>query len=449
MAPPLEGRVATVSSSDETPRPDLDRLLHPRPIDASGAEPIFVLGSVRSGTSIVVRALHDGAAIPGFSEGNVLSLLQRMLDEVERQFGGLSPDYLADQDEHLIANVDRSALEAHLINYFKAVYLQHCGEGRWVDKSPESYTTAPMVRCCPLIRRIFPKARFIFCIRRPIENILSKQRKFPGPSFKHYCRSWTDTVHYWGKFRELNPGCFLELRQEDLALEAKRCAEKIADFLELSPEHRDRMAAIFAGPRAEQTQAAQEHRFIGIDETPWTWEQKAEFIELVGPFLPATGYGLEAKLLRAGPIKLFYPTAPGAIELEGIEAKDFRPIEPQGSLQITPRARRGPARVRYTNLSLNGQTSFHAQIHAAGSRGTALSFGLRIETADRSQVLADAKIDLTPGETREWDVPFDAPLQGPHDIIIANELEGAEADSNTQAQWLNPELRSLGIRGPS
>jgi hypothetical protein len=85
---------------------DLDRALQPvrRPPNQN-AEPIFVLGSVRSGTSATVRALVDGAGIRGHNEGNIAALMQRMLDQVDEYFTKLSDDYLSLPDHHTIANL--------------------------------------------------------------------------------------------------------------------------------------------------------------------------------------------------------------------------------------------------------------------------------------------------------------------------------------------------------
>ena len=76
------------------PRPSSLR----RPFPPSDAEPVFILGSVRSGTSVMVNALRDGARLPGHYESNVASLMQQLIDTTKQFFGNLPEEYLAAKD---------------------------------------------------------------------------------------------------------------------------------------------------------------------------------------------------------------------------------------------------------------------------------------------------------------------------------------------------------------
>jgi len=82
---------------DQHAHPDLATVLHPPRRPANQSSPIFVLGSVRSGTSAMGYALTHGAGIPGNDEGHVSTLLQMVLNSIETvttNFPGSGDRYL-------------------------------------------------------------------------------------------------------------------------------------------------------------------------------------------------------------------------------------------------------------------------------------------------------------------------------------------------------------------
>ena len=45
-------------------------------------KPIFILGSPRSGTSIIGLALRNGAGIVGYNEGHILSIIPPLIETI-------------------------------------------------------------------------------------------------------------------------------------------------------------------------------------------------------------------------------------------------------------------------------------------------------------------------------------------------------------------------------
>ena len=195
-------------------------------------EPIFIVGCVRTGTSAVVGALKNAGHIRGYNEGGAIPLLHRLLKETERFFQSFSDEYLSNE-KHYIANLDRRAIETDLINVFTGQLIEMMGRGRWLDKTPEG---PAMIRACPTLLKAFPKAKFIFCKRRAIENILSRQRKFGTEPFEVYCLNWAATMSAWLEVRNQLRGASIELDQRDMAVQPERAACAIRKLLDLRGE---------------------------------------------------------------------------------------------------------------------------------------------------------------------------------------------------------------------
>src|SRR5687767_11132337 len=146
------------------------------------AVPIFVVGSVRSGTSAMMHALRDGAGIRGFNEGVLAQLMPVLLAAIGNHYGTFNQ-----KPTTMLGSVPREFLENGIKNLFGRAFVETMGTGRWLDKTPGG---APMINACPTLLEIFPEAKFIFCKRRGVENVLSRQRKFPGRSVEAHCEGW-------------------------------------------------------------------------------------------------------------------------------------------------------------------------------------------------------------------------------------------------------------------
>jgi hypothetical protein len=407
------------------------------------ARPVFIVGSVRSGTSIMINALRDGAGIRGFSEGNVASLFQRMLDAIEDQQRLLEEYRLEPPGRESREELER--LATCLPNYVTALYAQIMGTGRWLDKSPESYLGAPMIRYAPQLQEALPEARFVFCIRRGIENVMSRQRKFPEIPFRSCCISWADAARNWIAVRDRLDGRYLEVHQHRIAVHPDEVARALAVFLGFSDDQRQAVEDIFTHRRFEQSQFAQDHRFIGLDETPWDEEQRQLFREHCAEMMGAFGYDLGPQVLRpAGPVRLFFPVAEESIERIGIDAdpESFR-REGERGLQLRPNPPgQEPAGIRYLNVPLSGQSRFRATLHVPRRAAGAVVFRFRVERSESGATVSDHRCRVDPGQRETWDTDF-PPLDGVFNVVIATEMaEGAASARHAAAIFEDARLES-------
>lgn len=403
---------------------DFDALLNPSAIVLDDVEPVFVVGCVRSGTSAVARALREGAEIPGFREGNVLSMMQRMLTEVARQYGHLPEDRFERKKTLMLANVDQAAVETYVVNYFAALYAKHLPHPVWYDKSPESFQNAPVVRSCPTVLRIFPKARFIFCLRRGIEQVMSCLRKFPRTNFRAWCHVWRDAAQAWGEVRDELGDRAIVVHQHEMAMRPDVVAERIQGLLGLAPSRREAMEGVFRGARVEQTQFAQDSRFIGIDETPWTPQQREIFVETCGGVMAAAGFSLEGRLVEpTAPMRLFHPVkfSERAVETENVANGAFRK-DGRGGIVLVPNCPgEPPAEVRYLHADFVGQDRMTATVEVEDNGSDPVDFHIRIETSDDRRVVAEMSKQVRAGEAVSWTESF-PPVTGAHDIVISTRL---------------------------
>lgn len=401
-------------------------------------EPIFIVGCVRSGTSAVVGALKNAGHIRGYNEGGAIPLLHRLLKETERFFQSFSDEYLSNE-KHYIANLDRRAIETDLINVFTGQLIEMMGRGRWLDKTPEG---PAMIRACPTLLKAFPKAKFIFCKRRAIENILSRQRKFGTEPFEVYCLNWAATMSAWLEVRNQLRGASIELDQRDMAVQPERAACAIRKLLDLRGEVGRDIERILSSNRFQQTRAVQDAIYIGLDETGWSKNNRQIFLDVCMPMMQEYGYSAKADDGPVTtPIQLFVPVPAAANVIRKCHVIDepwgFKKVSEE-TMQLHPNEGGKPAaEIRYLAVKLSGHQAFRASLSLGHGRAHPVEFGFRIENANGETCVSESR-KVASDSPVEWETNFD-PLDGVYDIVITTRMAD-ESDSNSMARawWTRP-----------
>lgn len=184
------------------------------------ASPLFIIGSMRSGTTLVRNLLRrqPGTLCPEethyyrFGEpfrtpGYRNTILKNATLKRHREIDGIAEDdFLALLDSSYSKG---GLLRAHVDYMAKAMGLDSY---RWFDKTPQN------VYGLPLIRAEFPNARFLHLVRNPLNVVASlKLGKVVKIEETHAaCNSWLEAVSIIRQCAPMLGENLLELRYEDV-----------------------------------------------------------------------------------------------------------------------------------------------------------------------------------------------------------------------------------------
>ena len=209
---------------------------------ALGSAPFFIVGSGRSGTTLLrmILASHSRLTIPP-ETWFLLPLLQRLdpvrpLTKAELEFAVNTvihhyrwPDMKLPAAEFR-QRVDRLQ-QASLREVVEVIYRDHTArenKPRWGDKTPG------YIEIVPQLLRMFPGSKFIYLCRDGRDVAKSFQRQgWYGPWLHHNFREWSEASDWrarWDKAEYNNH--LLDVHYEDLVLDTDRVVHRICDFLD-------------------------------------------------------------------------------------------------------------------------------------------------------------------------------------------------------------------------
>ena len=270
--------------------------------------PVFIVGSPRSGTSLLVDALLS-AGYHGFREGNFLPLITALQAAIDQHFSA----FAAGGQKTLIGNIDKAVLSTELLRIIKAAVDPHTLQAPWFDKSGNP----AMIMAIGAIRSLWPESVFIFAKRRGIENLVSRIKKFPNHNFEYHCKDWSNTMLEWRNVRDgLPPGVGIEVDQQDYIRDPSRVAANLVKFLQLPADRTERMLETFQRNRPQETESGSAARVYSFDRLNWPEPQKAAFLTNCLTEMQAYGYTFDEsydKVSQPGPssASTVFRTSPG------------------------------------------------------------------------------------------------------------------------------------------
>jgi len=277
----------------ETPaKPQPIAIPETREPKVSGHSPVFIVGSPRSGTSILVDALL-AAGYSGFREGNLLGLVKPLFDCVDRYF----KIHHRTDTRTLIGQLKPADFKDPIRRLFKDVLMRHNPTDPWFDKTgnPETiYIISDLVS-------LWPDCRILFAKRRGIENIVSRLRKFPENDFRFHCVDWARNMAAWRVVREaVARNRFIEIDQRNMIIEPDDVAADMSKLLGLDMDKSRAVAETFRHNRPQQTAAGTAERIVSIDESGWSPDQIAIFLKCCGGEMQEYGYSVDDAYWRPG-----------------------------------------------------------------------------------------------------------------------------------------------------
>ena len=208
---------------------------------AVATDPIFVLTAARSGSTLL-RFILDAhpklACPPEVGPGPVclgLARLSRVLWSRDTAHDG----EFGPEDAPLDA--DAAHAIRTIVGAYYSDYLGIRGKRRWCDKSLDNFIFAP------LLRQVFPEARFICLYRHCMDVVASGLEaspfgprgfgfdtyasQFPGNNIATIAAYWRESVGGIRSFQEAHPDICMAVRYEDLVSEPEHTAASIFAFL--------------------------------------------------------------------------------------------------------------------------------------------------------------------------------------------------------------------------
>jgi hypothetical protein len=199
--------------TEATPAPEPPNVSQPaRP----GAAPIFVIGSPRSGTTLL-RLILD--AHPRISCGEETHFLRDLESVVGRNWALVSTYELP--REWWLDHIRELYLD------FQAEVLARSRKARWAEKDP-TYTLL-----LPFVEELFPDALYVHLLRDGHDVVASFRDRWGYASAARAAR--TEWARYVEAARELGTRLpeerFLELRYEELVAEPEVQGQRLFEFL--------------------------------------------------------------------------------------------------------------------------------------------------------------------------------------------------------------------------
>ena len=275
-----------------------------RYLEADGIcrNPIFIVGSPRSGTTALGHALDKHPDLWTSKEAYVLYRLfgnGRAAGTWEQHWERANPSWLRAQ------GVERSEFLGFLGLGINAMYSSRSEGRRWVDPTPLNTLMIDDVA------EMFPGAAFLHLVRdgrRVVRSMLSfresiERERGPVPDnempswthdFEAACESWANHVDIVARFEDANPGRCLTTRNEDLVVDPAAAMSRILGFLGTALD--DGPSEFLANTRINSSFGDESGMPSDRDWSDWTSEQRHAFARLAGHTLVAAGYASAEEL---------------------------------------------------------------------------------------------------------------------------------------------------------
>ena len=272
--------------------------------------PVFIVGSGRSGSTLVRRLLVDTRQIHIPPESYVLgpvirsfatwryfpwaSVVRRVTETFERypEFHHFEVGLDPIRREQAAAHPESRSLAALIDSIYRAHAALTGAPSRWGDKTPLN------VRFLPELHRVFPDARFVHMLRDGCDAVASFLEMGRYDSLRAPAERWRDSVGAVRTFERRHPGAVIEVRYEVLVADPetvvrKLCHALLIDFdpAVLGPAS-DPAALGDAAVLAHHRRAlgSVDAESLGRGRSRFDSAARAELQRLIGPTLAANGY---------------------------------------------------------------------------------------------------------------------------------------------------------------
>jgi tetratricopeptide (TPR) repeat protein len=195
----------------------------------SAADPLFIVGLPRSGSTLIEQILASHSSVEGTQE---LADLPRIVAELN----GRDPDVTQPRYPAALAQMDAADYRRLGEKYLADTRVYRTGKAHFIDKMPNNF------RHIGLIHLMLPNAKIIDARREPMACCFGnlKQLFAQGQEFTYsiediarYYRTYLDLMRHW---ETVLPGRVLRVQHEDVVNDLEGSVRRLLDFCELGFE---------------------------------------------------------------------------------------------------------------------------------------------------------------------------------------------------------------------
>jgi len=255
---------------------------------APHAEPIFVVGLPRAGSTLLEQILASHSQVEGTMElPDIISIARRLSDKKRGSDESRYPDILAEMSS--------AQLTALGDEYIERTTIQRSGAPFFIDKMPNNF---PHVG---LIHLILPNAKIIDARRHPLGCCFSgfKQLFARGQNFSYnlvdigqYYRDYVELMDHWDK---VLPGRVLRMQYEEVVADTENQVRRLLDYCGLPFE--EACLRFYETKRAVRTASSEQVRqpIYGAAVEQWR-----HYLPHLGPLIEVLGPVMDSESVDLG-----------------------------------------------------------------------------------------------------------------------------------------------------
>ena len=245
------------------------------------ADPIFIVGLPRSGSTLIEQILASHSLVEGTMELPDLMAIESRSAAQAAADGKPWPDALAQLNDDALRLLGEEYLQRTRIH-------RRLDRPFFIDKMPNNWMHVG------LIRMILPNARIVDARRHPVGCCLSawKQHFARGQAFSYDLtdlgRYYHDYVALMGHFDRVSPGTVHRVIYEDMVCDTEREVRRLLDYLGLPFE--ESCLGFWQNERAVRTASSEQVRRPIFTEAVDHWRHFEPWLQ---PLMDALGSTLE------------------------------------------------------------------------------------------------------------------------------------------------------------